>query len=57
MCVQSQGYFNGFHQHGLERRENTVVLSTNPVFILRLVLFFDWRTQRKRKGDDLDVAM
>lgn len=36
-CAHRAGNFNGFHLDGLERRENTVVLSTSLFLKLRLV--------------------
>lgn len=55
-CAYRAGYFDGFHHDGLERRENAVVLSTNPSFKLRLVVGSDPRTQRKRKGKCVQLS-
>lgn len=41
--------FRRFYQDGLERRENTVILSAKPLFILRVVPFLTGGLGRKQK--------
>lgn len=51
LVLTQPGYFHGFHYDGLERRESTVVLSTNPLLKLRLVVFLTRGLRGKEKGN------
>lgn len=49
LVLSEPGHFHGFHHDGLERRENTAVLSTNSLFKLKTGVGRGLR--RKRKGN------